>query len=316
VSAEPRALPPGTWPGRRRSAWLRLQSGEPVVWRGCQLVPVARHQGVPVRLEAMACPRVTGTCPAASGVLGPVPCRRGWLARALARAQLGLLEAGGLLPEEAELVLTQLARSPEPWARVEAARDPACPSEVVGELAADWWWEVRAAVAARRGIPPVLARALAQDPNDWVRRALAENPDTDPEVLGLLHADPNFGVRDAVAEHPATPPQALLAMVQDPVWEIRRSLAKRRQVPTEVLVALRNDPEHWVRFFVACHPATPPWVRQELTRDPRPSVRAVALRAGERARRMALALGRGLELPPGAEQGEAERDEGRDSGRR
>ncbi|MCK4177802.1 hypothetical protein [Aciditerrimonas ferrireducens] len=259
---------------------------------------------MPLIVEAEQCPRPSASCPGTSGPAeagcAVVPCRRGRLARQLALGLQQLLLDPALPTDVAASALTQLARSPEPWARVDAARDPRCPPPVVAGLARDWWWEVRAAVASRPGLPSPLAFALARDRSEWVRRALAENADADPEALDLLRDDPSFGVRDAVAEHPRALARTLRAMVHDPAWEVRRSLAKRREVPTEVLEELRLDPEHWVRFFVACHPATPAWVRAELARDPRPSVRMVAERAGERARRMALTLGRGLEGPGAA----------------
>jgi hypothetical protein len=217
------------------------------------------------------------------------------MARALAKVLQHLLMEPGVPDDVATKAVAQLARSPEPWARVDAARDRRCPPAVVTGLAADWWWEVRAAVASRPGLPRLLALVLAHDESEWVRRTLAENPDTHPDALRQLHDDLHLGVRDAVAEHPATPHGTLLAMVEDPAWEIRRSLAKRRHLPADVLIALSRDPEHWVRFFVACHPATPDWVRRELADDPRPTVRAVAVRMGERARGAALMLGRGIE---------------------
>jgi hypothetical protein len=304
----PPGRPPEESPTRRRrgrrGALARLAAGETVTWRGCRLRARRCFEGMPLVVEAEGCPRPLASCPATSepteAGCAAVPCRRGRLARELALGLQDLLLDPTMPPEEAAVALDQLARSPEPWARVDAARDPRCPPPVAARLARDWWWEVRAAVASRPGLPSPLAFESARDRSEWVRRALAENADADPEALDLLRDDPSFGVRDAVAEHPRALARTLRAMVHDPAWEVRRSLAKRREAPTEVLEELRLDPEHWVRFFVACHLSTPAWVRAELARDPRPSVRLVAERASERARRIALTLGRGLEGPGAA----------------
>ena len=286
-----------------RRALRLLAGGQPADWHGCRLVATEVHAGTPVTLAAAGCTRpgagcalsTSAPCVAAGAGLLPLPCRRGGLARRLARRLQRLLDDPLTPPVVAGRALAQLARSPEPWARTDAAGDPACPAPLVAGLASDWWWEVRAAVAARKELPAALALHLAGDPSEWVRRALADNPGADPAVLAALHTDPHLGVRDAVAEHPATPDATLLAMVCDPAWEVRRSLAKRPRVPAEVLVALGHDPEHWVRFFVACNPATPEPVRTELAGDRRPSVRVLASRAGRRARDTALALGRGID---------------------
>lgn len=228
-----------------------------------------------------------------------VPCRRGGLARHLARAQLELLSSPGISAALVRELAASLACSPEPLARIELARHEACPPEVLGVLACDWWWEVRSAVAARPQCPRGLAEQLALDPSPWVRRALAENEQAPPEVLRILAGDVDFGIRDAIAEHAHCPAEVLDQLSQDEAWEIRRSIAKRADAPPSALRRLARDPEHWVRFFVACNPATHAHVRRELEADPRPSVRAVAANAGARGRPlvMYLALDRRAQRP-------------------
>lgn len=216
--------------------------------------------------------------------------RRGPLARALAARCRQVLADATVDQERQERVLELLSTSPEPAARLDAARSAHCPEPVLATLVGDWWWEVRAGVASNPSRSPAAARALAEDPSVWVRRALAEALDVDPGTLGVLARDPDFGVRDAVAERHDCPAHLLERFARDEVWEIRRSVAKRRDAPDAVLRALAHDPEHWVRFFVACNPATPEAVRAGMEDDARPTVRAVARLERDRARSVAMHL--------------------------
>lgn len=208
-----------------------------------------------------------------------VPCvlgRRGRWARWVASELLAVLDDPACPEDLAERVRARLAVSPEPTARVEVARDPVTPSDVLDELGRDWWWEVRAAVASNPARPLSVARLLASDENPWVRRALAEHVPNDAVVLEVLSADPDSGIRDCIAECDWCPPRVQVRLARDPVWEIRRSIAKRRDACAEALSVLGRDPEHWVRFFVARHPSTPAEVRSALRRDRRPLVRLAA----------------------------------------
>ncbi|MCL4422455.1 MAG: hypothetical protein M1115_04685 [Actinobacteria bacterium] len=204
--------------------------------------------------------------------------RRGRLARSLARQNqiaLGHPEC----PESLRVQLFWLlGTSPEPSVRVDVARDPLCPNEVLDLPSYDPWWEVRSAVAANPSHTLDSAYRLALDVNSWVRRALAEGSSPWVDVLAVLAVDRDSGVRDAVAEHPNCPPGVLAMLSQDPVWEIRRSVAKRKDAPPPVLAELASDPEHWVRFFAGINPATPQAIRHELEGDPRLIVRTTAKR--------------------------------------
>jgi len=269
-----------------------LAAGRPAQVGRCLLAAVDVVGGTVVGVECTRCAAVGGgAVPGQGADPGCVLGRRGALARALAVRCRQVLAEPTTEQATGARVVAWLARSPEPSARVDAARDQRCPPEVLGTLATDWWWEVRAAVASNPARPAAAAGALAQDRSVWVRRALAEAPGVAPDALDTLAGDPDFGVRDAVAERLDCPPSLLRRFARDEVWEIRRSVAKRRDAPAAVLTELAGDPEHWVRFFVACNPATPPAVRAGLQDDARPTVRAVARHERERARAVAMHLG-------------------------
>lgn len=268
----------------------RLAAGEEVRWRPCRLRAV---ETVGDLVAGVTCACGAGPEPeerspdAASG--GVAPCRRGGLARLLARDLLELRDREEDAGRRARW-LARLAASPEPAVRTDVAGDPACPTEVQWRLARDDWWEVRAAVAANSSCDAEIAFELAGDRNPWVRRAVAEAEGAPEAALRRLAGDPDLGVRDALAEHSRTPADVCGAMVHDPAWEIRRSLAKRPDASADLLAALASDPEPWVRFFVACHPTTPPEVRAALGGDRHRGVRLVARPSGAPARPFAFFL--------------------------
>jgi hypothetical protein len=280
---------------RARELRRRLAAGEEVRWGACRLRAAATVGDLVAGVVCACGAGARGAGPESEGwvsgsaAAGLVPCRRGSLARLLARDLLELLgreEDAGCRGRW----LAGLAASPEPAVRTEAAGDPACPPGVQWRLARDDWWEVRAALAANPSCLAEVAIELAGDRNPWVRRAVAEAEGTPKEALRRLTGDPDLGVRDALAEHPRTPTDVLRTLVRDPAWEIRRSLAKRPDASADLLAELAGDPEPWVRFFVACHPTTPPEVRAALGADRHRGVRMVARPAGAPARPLALFL--------------------------
>ncbi len=280
----------------RRAVSRELALGRPLKRRTCLIVATTLLEGHVAAYRCTAHPGFPLPNHERSPDAGPCALsRRGRLMRALAREAAVVVSLPGCPASVMTRSLACLACSPEPEARITAARHEACPAELQEILSHDWWWEVRAAMASNPACITQVSRSLATDEVVWVRRALAENRSTGQHVLAFLATDPDNGIRDAVAEHPHCPPDAIWLLARDPVWEIRRSIAKRADAPPEVLDTLAGDTEHWIRFFVACHPATRSETRLRLGSDPRPSVRATAMHADR-----AGAIVRHLALPPGS----------------
>jgi len=280
-----------TWVVNVSGKLASLSDGGVVRVRKCQLVATKTFDGEVISVACL----IHGASSSASSLgTACVLRRQGSLPRALCRYWLRLLAGEGLPSRIEEELFWQLASSPEPAARTEAACHPHCPPPVLELLAHDWWWEVRAAVGANRCCPGRVSLLLATDTSNWVRRAVADNPLSSPKAVGFLAQDEDFGIRDAVAEHPRCPREALILLCHDAAWEIRRSIAKRDDAPPEALDLLARDPEHWVRFFVACNPSTPRETRAMLESDPRPSVRSAARHWNS----LAIGISRQLALPP------------------
>ncbi|WP_298212073.1 hypothetical protein [Ferrimicrobium sp.] len=220
--------------------------------------------------------------------------RRSRLRRAWDHQLDRLLQTSDTPAPVIEVVFEQLATSPDPNSRLIPARNPNGPSRVLAQLANDWWWEVRAGVAANPSCPPQVQQTLVIDHNPWVRRALAENPQAEPGCVAALTTDVDFGVRDAAAEHPRCPADVQINLTTDDRWEIRRSIAKRQDAPLAALSLLAHDPESWVRFFVAANPNSPVHLRTQLQNDTDAKVRSMARHGGTATARIANSLAFGL----------------------
>lgn len=220
--------------------------------------------------------------------------RRSRLRRAWDNELDHLLQATDVPQPIMASIFEQLANSPDPNSRLIPAQNPDCPPGIAAALAQDWWWEVRAGIAANPCCPIGVQQTLVADENPWVRRALAENLQAEPGLIGVMATDPDFGVRDAVAEHPHCPVDDQINLTKDDRWEIRRSIAKRQDAPVAALTILANDPEPWVRFFVAANPRTPDHLRAALLDDPDTKVRSMARHAHTATARLANSLAFGL----------------------
>jgi len=265
--------------------------------RGCVLACMEVVRRVPVGIRCL-----THAVPTAGAAQRCVLLERSGLSRALDDALLALLPDEELTLSERALVHLQLALSPDPASRVQAARSPACPERVQEILAGDWWWEVRAALASNHQVTSRIQGRLSHDECPWVRRALAENRAAGPAVLVDLAHDSELEVVDAAVEHPSLPPEVLVALTAHPAFEIRRSAAKRMDLPPGGARRLVDDPSSWVRLFLAANSSTPEDVVARLEHDPVRMVRWMARHRGDRWARLvnALAFGIGQACEPQA----------------
>lgn len=274
----------------------------------CVLVCAEVVRGVPVGIRCL-----THIAPEAGAWQRCVLLERSRLCRALDADLIALLDGDGLALRERALVHLQLALSPDPASRVQAARSQSCPERVQELLVEDWWWEVRAALAANHQVAAGPQERLSRDANPWVRRTLAENRAALAAVLGELARDPELEVVDAAVEHPSLPPEVLVALTAHPAFEIRRSAAKRMDLPPEGAWRLVTDPSPWVRLFLAANPSTPSEVVARLEQDPALMVRRMARHREDRWARLvnALAFGIGQSFEPRPVPSVVEAPEGR-----
>jgi 3-methyladenine DNA glycosylase AlkC len=99
--------------------------------------------------------------------------------------------------------------------KIELAKNPNTPSEVLKVLATDENSYVRYCVAKNPNTPSEVLKVLATDENYTVRYWVARNPNTLVEVLKVLATDEDFYVRYMVAQNPNFKKQTIeLTVVQ------------------------------------------------------------------------------------------------------
>ena len=113
----------------------------------------------------------------------------------------------------------RLARGSDEATRIEMARNPDCPRQLMRWLALDPSPQVRDAMAQNASCPPEALHRLARDRSVRVRHLVAHNPSCPPDVLRRLARDRSVRVRHLVAHNPSCPPDVLrwLAVDSEPV---------------------------------------------------------------------------------------------------
>ena len=168
--------------------------------------------------------------------------------------------------------------------------------------------DIRSFVASNPACPPEILQQLAGDPTTRVRAAAAANPDIAARALQKLAASPDVAVQAAAASNPACPPQMIRKLVrsadpsgsglrvvsaaaanaacpQDLLWDLARSTnpALRRAVVTnpaataEMLGWIAGCGDDDARWGAARHRSAPAVLVSRLARDTSDKVRAVAV---------------------------------------
>jgi hypothetical protein len=134
--------------------------------------------------------------------------------------------------------------------------------------------ETRTALADAIATYPILAGALANDPNSKVRAAAAAKVAMSSGEIGALAADTNPFVRLAVAQRLDLSPTVAGTLNNDPCPEIRRALAKQQGLGKDFLRAMANDQDREVRAAIAENSVSPDDVVAGFARDPDPLLRS------------------------------------------
>jgi hypothetical protein len=100
----------------------------------------------------------------------------------------------------------------------------------IAYLAEDVYWEVRLAVAHRRGLTPALVDRLASDEDEDVRRAVAERPDLPFAVMERLSRDESGYVRSGIAYRADLPFALMERLAKDASPDVRAVIASRPHI--------------------------------------------------------------------------------------
>ncbi|WP_392958604.1 hypothetical protein [Streptomyces sp. LN245] len=189
-----------------------------------------------------------------------------------------------------------------PDLRAAVAANPTLPPEHLADLARDPDNQVRAAVAARRGLDPVLRESIPVDYDDrssnvvgWLltedlsaadrmafarsrhqilRKTLALRPDLPDDVVGILADDESFAVRLFVCERQPNAPGRLLARIAEK-WTgySRWDMLGHKNFPADAATRLARSDDAQDRAVSAAHPGLPADTIEALLTDENDAVR-------------------------------------------
>ncbi|MGI5241262.1 hypothetical protein [Dactylosporangium sp. CA-139066] len=206
-------------------------------------------------------------------------------------------------PAAQELDLEALARSEVAAERLEAARAPGLPAELVARLAADPVPSIRLAVSMRRELTEQQRAAIdyevrpadriraarwaatTDDPDELrrcvesahigLRRSVAYNRNLSPAQIEVLAADPDFAVRLLLCEnHREVPGDLVLATYLESRVITAPDMLRHPSFPRRGLAARAGDENPRIRALVHLDPDASPALIDRLSRDEHPQVRA------------------------------------------
>lgn len=208
-----------------------------------------------------------------------------------------------------------------PDLRAAVAANPTLPPEHLADLARDPDNRVRAAVAARRGLDPVLRESIPVDYDDrsssvvgWLltedlsaadrmefarsrhqifRKTLAMRPDLPDDVVGILADDESFPVRLFVCERQPNAPGRLLARIAEKWTSYSRwDMLDHKNFPADAATRLARSDDAQDRAVSAAHPGLPADTIEALLTDENDAVRRrAATNPAVPAHRLAELLG-------------------------
>ncbi|MGC4985378.1 hypothetical protein ACLQ18_32870 [Streptomyces sp. DT193] len=238
---------------------------------------------------------------------GPLPVEETYaLVAEIDSAVDGTSRSEGLLRQVAEVADLDTGLTDRflatPDLRAAVAANPTLPLEHVEDLARDPDNQVRAVVAARRGLDPVLRESIPVDYDDrsssvvgWLltedlsaadrmafarsrhqilRKTLALRPDLPDDVVGILAEDESFAVRLFVCERQPNAPGRLLARIAEKWTSYSRwDMLGHKNFPADAATRLARSDDAQDRAVSAAHPGLPADTIEALLTDESDAVR-------------------------------------------
>ncbi|MGW3915825.1 hypothetical protein ACWEBX_30495 [Streptomyces sp. NPDC005070] len=160
--------------------------------------------------------------------------------------------------------IEDLARSPDPAARMLAAQRRDLPPGIRDALASDPDAKVVKAIAPHPGLTEGQLRDMVDRHGIRVLARVAANPGATPGLLEHLtrQAPPAQKAHREVARHPNATARALLSCLADE--RARPVAASHPALPPEVIAELRSDPDRQVVEAAAANPSLAPAVMARL----------------------------------------------------
>jgi hypothetical protein len=164
-----------------------------------------------------------------------------------------------------------LAAHPDLDVKTRVARNPACPSDTLAQLATVPADGLQAAVASNPNTEPAVLERIGRAWDSPVNQHVAGNPRTPVKTLRSLAARPDAAVRARVAANPAYPPRLARRMVWDTNGRVRFQLAGRTDLSGRALTwveryARRDGAQQYrmTRWRLTHNPTSPPELLRHL----------------------------------------------------
>lgn len=138
-------------------------------------------------------------------------------------------------------IFPALAKDEDVNVRIQVAKSPICPTELLLVLSKDASEDVRFQVAKNPKCPIGLLLVLAKDVDINVRLQVIKNPNCPIELLSVLAKDVDKKIRSYVALSPKCPSEILSVLSKDEDWNVRFQVINNQNCTIEVLSALARD---------------------------------------------------------------------------
>ena len=174
-------------------------------------------------------------------------------------------------------VLLVLAKDDYRAIREEVAKNEKTPRDVLKTLAEDKDEVVVGAVAANKNTPKeILERLMQNDQVAWVRRSVASNENAPPEILSFLANEHNEDVLKAVAKNKNTPAKVLFdtattADEDDNYWSIQIAAKNPSLTVDYIKILLSSKPT--LKSAIARNPITPKDILFDLAKNGNATIR-------------------------------------------
>lgn len=187
-------------------------------------------------------------------------------------------------PNSPLALVEQLASDSNPEVRMGVTKNSnILPVDLLAKLSEDAWEEIRTAVARRHEfvliVPPPVAilGKLAKDKNWNVRAAVAENPFTPAPMLEKLAVDTNSNVLQALASNYTLPSHLAAKLITSRYHLVRKNLARNPYLPSTLIIKLAKDPVAEVRLATIKTHSLPFNDLIALMKDPAEEVQEAAI---------------------------------------
>lgn len=161
--------------------------------------------------------------------------------------------------------------------RLEMARHPACPPNLLARLSRDPYWIVHYAVAENANTPKSTLRRLGTRDDPYVMENLARNVNCPRDIQLKLTSSHRKTVQGALAGNPNCDPAALVLLAESGVdQDVAYTSLRHPRLPLSHMTTIARLGPGWQRSTILRRPDLPATVVAEMVQDSNPEIRHMA----------------------------------------